>query len=242
MNEETITKNCEKHGDYEAKCLGILTKKIYSNCPECEKERKIQDEIDAKAKAEQDEIDKRNAQERRRLENGLLRRYLWLTLEDFEPTEGQQKAYKACLKFVEQFEEMEKKGQTLIFCGNVGTGKTMLVHALMQSLGYGYYIRAVDISREVRGCYAKNLSEKDVIDNWSMQSLLVIDEVGVQQDTKNESMLITDLIDRRYGDLRPTIICTNLNKEKLAEVFGERAWSRLNQNCAIIPITGESNR
>jgi DNA replication protein DnaC len=55
-------------------------------------------------------------------------------------------------------------------------------------------------------------------------------------------MLITDLIDRRYGELNPTVICSNLNEEQLSKFFGERAWDRLMQNGAIIPITGKSNR
>lgn len=242
MTEETEIMNCEMHGDYEAKVVAVLTRKIYSKCPECQIEEN-------KAKAEQDAIElERKAQEAakakrdRLLRNGLMARYLGIELSDIEPTEEQKKAYDACLIFVAKFEEMCESGKTLILCGTVGTGKTMFAHAVLQSLDFGCYLRAIDISRMVRDCYSKNESEFDLIDSLAFTRLLVIDEIGVQQDTKHETLLITDLIDRRYGNLLPTIICSNLNKEKLKEVFGERSWDRLMQNGSIIPIVGKSLR
>ena len=242
MSETIEIRTCEKHGDYSAKVFEAMGRKIEMRCPECEKERTEKEEEANRIEA----INKKNMESARRRKNmieaGFIPRYLGVTLENFKPTDDQKAAYDACVLFALKFEEMCESGKTLIFCGTVGTGKTMLVHALMQSVWCGRYLRAVDISRMVRDCYSKNESEHDLIQGLASTKLLVIDEVGVQQDTKHESLLITDLIDRRYGNLLPTIICSNLNKEKLKETFGDRAWDRLTQNSAIIPILGKSQR
>lgn len=243
MSETIETRNCEKHGDYQANVLAIFNgKQIISKCPECEDERKESEEQERKLaeqkRIEQEVINKRHEM----ISNGLMPRYIGITLEDFKPLDEQKAAYDACLMFALKFDEMCETGKTMFFCGTVGTGKTMLVHALIQTVGHGRYLRAVDISRMVRDCYSKNESEYDLIDSLARAKLLVIDEVGVQQDTKHESLLITDLIDRRYGNMLPTIICSNLNKDKLKETFGERAWDRLMQNGVIIPVLGKSQR
>ncbi len=240
--KETKTSQCDIHGEYKAGKFTILDRDIWTKCPKC---------IEASAekeKAKEKEVLDREAQKRAKeieknlVECGLIKRYRGIKLDSINPTPDQEKALRTAVSFTERFNEMSEKGQNLIFCGTVGTGKTMLVHAIMQTLGFGYYIRAIDISRRVRNTYSNGESELEAINNLVGQDLLVIDEVGVQQDTKNESLLITDLIDRRYGDMKPTIICSNLNEQGLSECFGARAWDRIMQNGAIIPMTGKSNR
>ena len=239
MTEDTIKRTCETHGDYEAKAIQLFTKTIETKCPKCHEEREAEQKKEADEKKAQADLLKWNEF----LSNsGMIKRYHNIKLDTFIPTDDQKKAYAAACKFVENFDEMKSKGQVIFFCGNVGTGKTMLVHAMLQSLGFGSYLRAIDISRLVRDCYSTNESEHELIGKMTDCRLLVIDEVGVQQGTANETMLITDLIDRRYGELNPTVICSNLNEEQLSKFFGERAWDRLMQNGAIIPITGKSNR
>jgi len=240
MTEQTIKKTCDKHGEYDAKVMELWEgKTVQTSCPKCaDEDSQKRQEAENKKLAEIELIQWNKFLK----DSGMVRRYWNIKLDTFEPNDNQRKAYQAACKFVKEFDDMETKGQVLFFCGNVGTGKTMLAHAVLQSLGFGCYLRAIDISRMVRDCYSKNESEFDLIHNLTYRKMMAIDEVGVQQGTANESMLITDLIDRRYGELKPTIICSNLNEEKLAEFFGERAWDRLMQNGAIIPITGKSQR
>lgn len=239
MSEVITKKTCDKHGEYDSKSMKLFSKTIESKCPACH-----QEELEAIAEKEKKEQSAKDLKKWNDFlqASGMIKRYFNIKLDDITPDEDQKKAYAAATKFVDNFEDMQTKGQVLVFCGNVGTGKTMLTHALIQSLGFGSYLRAIDISRLVRDCYSTKESEYDLIDKLSSCPLLVIDEVGVQQGTANESMLITDLIDRRYGELNPTIICSNLNEKQLSEFFGERAWDRLMQNGAIIPITGKSKR
>jgi len=224
---------------YAASCFSVGVISDSFKCPKCEKEAKL-----AERERNQSEDAKRKKiyQERLFEEMGIIKRYWHLKLSDITPTEKQEAAYKACDYFFKNFDEMCQKGQCLVFSGGIGTGKTMFVSALIQSLRGGLYIRAVDISRTVRQSYSLNTSELEVINHFVSQSLLVIDEIGVQMNTEAEALLITDLIDRRYGEMKPTIICTNLNEARLLETLGSRAYSRIMQNGALIPMIGSDQR
>jgi len=228
---------CDLHGEYESEGKSFGSIEFWSPCPECAKELEKK-ENDEKNRAE------KMAREKFYKKSGIVKRYWDLTLDSFEPKPNQEKAHKLAVQFCARFDEMEKRGQTLVFPGNVGTGKTRLASSIIQTLGFGQYVRAIDISRDVRATYtnSSNETEREVVQKYVDKKLLIIDEVGVQMGTDNERILLTDIIDRRYGDLHPTIICSNLNESQLVDVFGERAWSRLKQNYVICPIVGDDLR
>lgn len=85
-------------------------------------------------------------------------------------------------------------------------------------------------------------SEQEVIDTLCALDLLVIDEVGVQRGTDDEQIILFDVIDRRYADLRPTIIITNLNGAAFAEVIGPRIMDRLRERAVFVPFNWASYR
>lgn len=235
---ETKTQACDIHGEYESTSFGTSRNVYWSPCPTCSQEREaLQKRIEAEKEAQR-QVEILN----RRLDDmGVPKRYRGLSLDNYSPTKDQVRAHGSAISFVENFSVDDS--QVLILCGNTGTGKTRLASALMQTLDFGLYIRAIDISRQVRASYSKkDVSEIDVIDYFVSQQLLVIDELGVQRQTEDESMLITDLIDRRYADLKSTVIISNYNKTRMAEIFGARAWDRINQDAITEPMTGETLR
>ena len=113
-----------------------------------------------------------------------------------------EQTFKIAMVFVKEFDRMERESKTIIFNGGVGTGKTRLVQSMLQSLGFGEYVRAVDISRRVRATYSSNESEISEVQKFVDCKCLVIDEVGIQGGTEKEENLITDIVDRRYGDMK----------------------------------------
>lgn len=234
------TKNCESHGEYESEGKSFMGTEIWSPCPACAHDREIEQAENARAE--------KDAEEERKLERfyeetGIVKRYRGLTLANFNPKPSQKNAHELAEQFCVRFDEMANRGQTIVFPGNIGTGKTRLACAIIQTLGFGKYIRAIDISRDIRATYSSNAqTEREVVQSYVDQPLLVVDEVGVQMGTEKERIFLTDIIDRRYGDLHPTIICSNLNESQLTEVFGARAWSRLKQNYLICPIVGDDLR
>lgn len=64
--------------------------------------------------------------------------------------------------------------------------------------------------------------------------LLVIDEVGVQRGSDDEKATLTDVINQRYRDMRPTILLTNLPGNDLKELLGPRVMSRLTEKATFV--------
>ncbi|EDZ9930855.1 DNA replication protein DnaC [Salmonella enterica] len=60
--------------------------------------------------------------------------------------------------------------------------------------------------------------------------LLVLDEVGVQRDTKNEFVILNQIVDRRTASMKSVGILTNLNFDALKALAGERVTDRLRMN------------
>tara|TARA_R110002096_G_scaffold327284_2_gene521258 strand:+ start:526 stop:1266 length:741 start_codon:yes stop_codon:yes gene_type:complete len=238
---ETFTRTsvCDKHGEYTEQGLKPFNSMLWSGCLKCGDELKA--EADA-IKAMEQKFKENQEQQVFFKSGGIMRRYQGLTLNNFSPMESQGAAFKIAMVFVKEFDRMERESKTIIFNGGVGTGKTRLVQSMLQSLGFGEYVRAVDISRRVRATYSSNESEISEVQKFVDCKCLVIDEVGIQGGTEKEENLITDIVDRRYGDMRPTIICSNLDNNQLEAAFGQRAWSRLQQNCIICPIKGQDQR
>lgn len=233
-------RDCETHGLFsgdDGYFNGEL--KFKAKCPECESikhQEKVLHNKSIKQKADLAKYVKKLN------DSGIPKRYQQIKLKDIKPNESQVNAFNMLSKFSDNFEDMESKGQCVVLIGGTGTGKTMLSCALLQTVGEGMYIRALDVSRKVRHAYSENNSELDTINQFVSQKLLVIDEIGVQMNTESEARLITDLIDQRYAEMKPTIFLSNLKQDQIKQSLGERAFSRIMQNGIIIPFYGPSQR
>jgi len=73
--------------------------------------------------------------------------------------------------------------------------------------------------------------------------LLVLDEVGVQFGTETENLVLFRILNRRYEDMKPTILVSNVEIGKLTEFVGERVIDRLCEGGGgILEFTWESAR
>ncbi|EPX3047199.1 DNA replication protein DnaC, partial [Shigella flexneri] len=52
--------------------------------------------------------------------------------------------------------------------------------------------------------------------------LLVLDEIGMQRDTKNEQVVLNQIVDRRTASLRGVGMLTNINHAAMNTLLGER--------------------
>ena len=84
-----------------------------------------------------------------------------------------------------------------------------------------------------RKCYDEGQSESVLLDDLCRVDLLVLDEVGVQRDTRNEWVLLNQIIDRRLAAMKPVGVLTNLNFDELSKILGERAMDRLTMDNGI---------
>ncbi len=98
------------------------------------------------------------------------------------------------------------------------------------------YRRAYDLLREIKSTWSKDSerTELEVLEKYTRAELLILDEIGVQFGSETERVLLFDLLDSRYGGLKPTIVISNLNHNDLAAYLGDRLFDRLADAGSVI--------
>jgi DNA replication protein DnaC len=236
---QTRTVHCPEHGDFEAKAIALPTfgnraaKVIWSSCPDC---ARLAREREADAQRAEQERARQSRTEDRLNRAGIPKRFRARSFDSYiADTAPKQAALSTAREFADHFEAHARKGSTLLFAGNIGTGKGHLaVAAAQQVMAQGhsaFFATAREIVLMLRARWddPKAPSELEVLRMLTSMSLLVIDEIGVQFNTDAERDQLFGVIDGRYRDLMPTILTTNLNTTKLREAIGERSYSRLRE-------------
>jgi len=139
-------------------------------------------------------------------------------------------------------------GMMVAFTGRRGTGKTQMAAQLGHSAAKRgmtvRYTTAMNFFLEVKGSWANGskLTELEVIRNFAKPALLILDEVQERGETGWEDRLLTNVLDRRYADLKDTIVLTNQVKEKFAEAIGDSNASRISEMGGIAEFNWPSYR
>lgn len=239
---------CEKHGAFEESGMTLPfgnKRTIWSGCPTCGAEHR---EAEEKRRIADEERDRQARIEQRLSRAGIPQRFRDRTFDNFiADTDGKREALKVAAEFASNFAEHRKQGTTVIFSGKPGTGKSHLAIAaavtVMQT-STAIYINALDLVRMIRETWRRDseMSEAQVLDDLSTIGLLVIDEVGMQYGTESEQVILFDVINRRYRDLMPTILLTNLGKAGMKEFLGERSFDRLREGGIWVAFDWDSHR
>lgn len=85
-------------------------------------------------------------------------------------------------------------------------------------------------------------SEEQLLNDLSNVDLLVIDEIGVQTESKYEKVIINQIVDRRSSSKRPTGMLTNSNMEEMTKLLGERVMDRMLGNSLWVIFNWDSYR
>lgn len=252
LNPKTFEREstCEIHGEYTERggsFIGRIDRVFWFGCPECERiEREIQEKQD-KAAAE------RQRQERiesRLSASGIPVGFRGRTFDNFV-AQGQEMASALIVArdFAANFHSQHlKDGKFLVLAGQPGTGKSHLALAIAQqvlSTSTVMYLDVMDVIRKVRSTWGKEAkqTEDDVLRTLgSAIDLLIIDEIGSQRGTDDEQMILFDVLNRRYRDLRPTILITNLMGKTLTDYLGPRITDRMRERAVFVPFRWNSYR
>lgn len=233
---------CETHGAFVSR---NVFRSVWTKCPACEAEA---------AAAQQDAEDRRVRELRAQRQAELLQasaipaRFIGRTFEGFHaPTDAHRHALTVCRDYAEQFAAHARKGAGLILAGMPGTGKSHLVAAILQSLIAARDVRyttCMDMIRAVRETWRRDAdrTESQVLNALQRLDLLAIDEIGMQYGTEGEQTILFDVLDRRYREVRPTIILTNQDQKGLREFVGDRTFDRLAETCRWVPFDWPSYR
>lgn len=139
-----------------------------------------------------------------------------------------------------------RDGGLVALTGRRGTGKTRLSAEAMRDIDpeKSAYTTAMGLFIRIRASYGKKApeTEEDIIKELSKAPLLVIDEIQERGNSEWEDRLLTHLLDKRYGNLLPTIVIANLTEAELIACMGASITSRLHETGGILEMNGPSHR
>jgi DNA replication protein DnaC len=142
--------------------------------------------------------------------------------------------------------ERMRDGGLVALIGTRGTGKTRLAAESMRDVCsvHGHYTTAMGLFLRIRSTYGKQAAETEegVIKELSKCPMLILDEVQERGNTPWEDRLLTHIIDKRYGAMRPTIIIANLAEQDFRQSLSDSIVSRLFETGGIMELTGPSFR
>lgn len=124
----------------------------------------------------------------------------------------------------------------LIMVGITGTGKTLaaceLAQRLIEKAALSVrYITAKGMIGEIQASYGREgKSEEGEIMRFAQYDVLILDEIDALPAKENASLLLTEIINRRYNDNKPVIAISNQSLANLDKFVGNRVQSRLYEN------------
>jgi DNA replication protein DnaC len=182
---------------------------------------------------------------------GIPQRFRRHSFEDYTAdSEAQLRALTLAQEYAANFARIRERGNCLLLVGGPGTGKTHLACAILSQViadGYsGLFLTVSEGLRLIRSTYSPDASQTEVqvFEMLKSPDLLVLDEVGIAigNELKRRAMLF-DVLNARYGEMRPTILIGNLTTAEVEAYLGERIMERLMEIGSItVPFTWSSHR
>lgn len=166
--------------------------------------------------------------------------------KNFERTSSiTNKAADICTDYVKHFKSNQpEKRFNMLIMGNPGTGKSHLSVAIARTLRASNFkvgfLTTGKLLSMIKSTYQKGASrtENDILEDLSKFDLLVLDDLGAEQSSKDEfawsKKTLFEIVNLRSG--KPTIYTTNYDDLSIAEVVGERVASRLYVNSKYIDM------
>lgn len=215
--EEHVCNECGKAGRYARRPVGRL-------CYDC------QDQLQAMAALAS----------QRRLASGISQRHAkFQTWDDLQGPPEFLRMVGIVRKFCETGDSI------LALLGNRGTGKTQAASvAIATTIERGKsarIINALALSSDLKRRFGDNErtnAEGDWLRQWTAPHLLAIDEIGELSAGDHVRANITQLLDTRYADTKPTILIGNIDPERFAECIGASIADRANEGGGIVLCNG----
>lgn len=159
----------------------------------------------------------------------------------YSPYENMENIRNYCLKYVREFDDMNK---SLCFYGDTGLGKTFMscciAKALMDKGKTVLYMRAAKLFRMFDD--EKFGRSTEGLDDLYDCDMLIIDDLGTETDSKFNSSYLLELINERIINNKNTVLNTNLNFKGMEERYSKRFSSRLTESFIVMYFYGDDIR
>ena len=149
-------------------------------------------------------------------------------------------ASKVARRFAGNFKTVTEQGTVLVFCGDVGHGKTFYACAIANKLLQdGLSVKFTNISKLVGQAAQLYLSLQTVIDGVCENDLVIIDDFGAEDASEKMNANTYQIINALNEKKKPFIITTNLSKEKLHSpetIEQQRVYSRILERATVVDV------
>jgi DNA replication protein DnaC len=154
-------------------------------------------------------------------------------------------------QFSQNFEKSEPvlvNGGILVYLGDRGTGKTQMaaeyIRIVTMMRRTALYYRCREIGMKLREAYdiKGDLTELAAVNIFVKPWLLVIDECQEKPDRDWESRTLTLLIDRRYAEVKPTIMIANCDDKQFLDLMGPGIYDRIKEGGGALLFDWKSFR
>lgn len=160
---------------------------------------------------------------------------------DKSPYDNMTSIKNYCEKYAADIDNMKK---SLCFYGDTGLGKTFMsccvAKELMKKGKTVLYISATKLFKMLND--EQFGRETDGLDRIYDCDLLVIDDLGTENESRFNNSYLFDVINERIINNKKMIINTNLNFKGLEDKYTKRFSSRLIENFTIMLFYGEDIR
>ena len=172
--------------------------------------------------------------------SGVPKRYWSESFETWQPRNDDDKKR---LQMVMDYARQENNDYVLLLLGPKGVGKTHLGSSIIREAGGTFIsIEEMIFKYEAAADFHSNVNRVDLMNCYSTTPMLVIDEIGRSMQQQKEDSLLNYVLRRRYENMLPTVLISNLKKEDLLKKLGDAVVDRLVETCKSIEFTGESYR
>ncbi|AKC32284.1 DNA replication protein DnaC [Candidatus Pantoea carbekii] len=163
--------------------------------------------------------------------SGIRELYMNCSFDNYRvENNGQRKALNLAREYAAKF---ENSIASFVFTGRPGTGKNHLSAAIGNDLilrGKSVVILTVaDLMSSMKSTFngSSSVTEQRLLHDLSHVNLLVIDEIGIQSESRYEKVIINQIVDRRSSSKRPTGMLSNLDPSSMNALLGERVMDRM---------------
>lgn len=170
------------------------------------------------------------------------------TLKNWDHSIGNKNLYDIANQYINKFSKMKKENKGILLHGTPGNGKTYfsacIANALMEKLVPTICVGAIALTERIAQSKRTWGSEGifTVLNSLENADLLIIDDLGTEEDTKWTRAMIYQIIEKRNVINLPVIITTNISLEELQSRYDDRTYSRLLGMCSFIKHTGKDIR
>lgn len=151
--------------------------------------------------------------------------------------------------------ERLEKGRGLYLCGPLGTGKTWRACGVARGWISEHgptarFVSTVAMLSDIRAAISDGRGEERVTALYARARLLVLDDIGKEPPTEWGLAKLFDVVDRRYGGMRPTVYTSQHTVSHLAEHLASRGddltagaiVSRIVETTDTVSVTGADRR